>query len=337
MKIRGIKVIGLELVKVGLCLVVAEAALWAFGYDPSIRVSPPNPGVIGVADEGWIHKPGSYQFSDPFGVPPRTIRYTFLADGTRDSGEAGQGPVVALLGCSFLEGYWLDDTETIGWKLQRELPQRAVKNFAVRGYGTYLSLLMMRRAVHSGSLGQAPTIIYGFADFHAPRNVKNPLLQKIWGSNGNQLDGKGQHPVCDDTGCFTWSGAHVFQGLRHSRLLSLLVRAWESAVFLWQMPVAQRVTERLLLEMKDEARRQGARLIIAPTTPLSEVWKGFFNSHGFEVVWCTPSAEGTQEELLKDGHPNPVWADRFGRCLARHLETDSVPPITQVASSSSGN
>ena len=318
--LRGIAAqAGREFVKVTLCLLLAELALRAYGIDPSPHLPPPHPGVIGVPDDGWVHYPGRFEFADRFSTPPRTILYTFLNDGSRDVGGKGHGPMVALLGCSFMEGYWLDDKESIGWNLQRDLPQFEIKNFGVRGYGTYLSLLAMRRIIPNLAPGASATFVYGFADFHVPRNVRNPLFQKIWGQDGNHEEGRGSYPVCDDSGCFTWSGARIDQAWKRSRLLHLVARAWESVVFLWRMPMAQRVTERLLLEMSEEAKAHGHRLIIAPTTPLVEEWRAFFKAHGFEVVSCVPAAGSASEQLLKDGHPNALWSERFSACLARYV------------------
>lgn len=308
-----------EIAKLGVCLALAELSLWLLGVDPIFRSAPPHPAVIGDPVLGWRYKPGHYDVPVPFSKEPRVVSYTFLEDGSRSAGRTGDGPRVALLGCSFMDGYGLDDTESIGWRLQQNLPDREISNLAVRGYGTYSSLLVMRRTAREAAQDGPLTFVYGFADFHAIRNIKNPFFQRVFGREGGAEGARGVYPVCDESRCFTWDGASVHQWWRISRLLNLVAHGWESAWFVWHQPLARRVTEGLLVAMSDEAREGGNRLIIAPVTELSDTWRVFFAERGFEVVSCVPEGEDSAGLLLDDGHPNARWTESFSECLAKYL------------------
>ena len=243
---RGsLRAVSLELGKVAICLVLVELVLRLAGYDPNSRSAGVHPGVVGDPVLGWRYAPGRYLFSDSTIVPTRTVASTHLYNGARDSGGSGQGVPLALFGCSFVDGYGLDDKETIAWKLQERLPHYAVKNFGVSGYGTYSVLLKMNE-VEPALRGHAGAIsLYGFADFHPPRNVRNPVLQQRWAKHENAQNAKGVYPVCDDGGCSVWVGGDMNQWWRRSRLLSLVRIAWDVVLSLQQVGLAERVTGRL--------------------------------------------------------------------------------------------
>ena len=317
---RYLREVALEFGKLAICLVLAELALRFAGYDSNPTRGGVHPGIIGDPVVGWRYKPGRYLFSDATTIPPRQFAATYLENGTRDAGGSGRGTPLALFGCSFMDGYGLDDRETIAWKLQEHLPRYDVRNYGVSGYGTYSALLRMRE-VGRELKGRADAVmLYGFADFHSSRNIKNPTVQKWWENINDGEHIKGGYPICEDTGCSVWRGSPINEWWRRSRLLSLVGNAWDAVLALWQRDVTERVTDRLLVQMKEEAAGRTERLIIAPVTRISARWREFFARNRFEVVECVSSEMSNPEYLQADNHPNDRWATRYADCLARYLQ-----------------
>jgi hypothetical protein len=76
------------------------------------------------------------------------VVYRTEDDGARVvPGRPVDGPVVALFGDSFLFGEGLEDSETVGARLQARLPATRVYNYGVRGHGTAQNWLLLRRVL----------------------------------------------------------------------------------------------------------------------------------------------------------------------------------------------
>ncbi len=219
---------------------------------------------------------------------------------------------MALVGCSFIEGFGLDDTETSGWKLQSILPNYSVQNFGAGGYGTLQALLVIRDLPKRYRETQGSVIVYGFADFHQARNIRNAGAQRSW-------RGDAVFPVCDEAGCGVWSGKPMGRWFQRSRCLSLLENVWDFLLYQRKVDTARAVTEHLLSEMKNTAQGMGARFIVAPVTSLSSDWLSFFRSAGVEVVSCAPTITNREQYLLGDGHPKGLWNEEYSKCLARYI------------------
>ena len=287
----------------------------------SVPPFPPSASFAPHATRGWQHREGSHTLvrvesplSSPFNV-------TYLPDGRRRSSEhdRADNPPLILLGCSFTEGFGLSDRDTFAWMLQEKLATYHVENWGVSGYGTIHSLLLLRSLANRAPLHRPGVVVYGFAPFHATRNVKNPLVQRTW-------EEPFTFPICDEVACSSWSGRKMGSLLESSRLISLMENAWDSAYQATIHAAAARVTERLILDMAREAASQGMRFVVAPVTDLPPAWQAFFKSHNLEVVTCAGTEIACPEYHQPDGHPNEKWSAHFSSCLAEHL-TAQAPAL----------
>ena len=74
---------------------------------------------------------------------------TFLDDHSRRSwttpNKPDQRAEVLLVGCSFTEGFGVDDEDTFSYLLNARYPHLMFHNFGTGGYGTYQSLLRVKK------------------------------------------------------------------------------------------------------------------------------------------------------------------------------------------------
>lgn len=273
--------------------------------------------VVGDPILGWRHRPGVYRYVMPGPAVSETFRVTYEKDGQRVTSEerSAKGVPLRLLGCSFVEGFGLDDVDTFAWKLQERLPQYSVRNYGVGGFGTYQSLLMLRQLPRNDERLLDSIVVYGFAAFHTYRNIPNSLIQRSW-------RGSGIFPVCDDAGCRMEQGKSMDAAWRHSHALSLFENAMDSLYQITLREKGERVTERLIIDMKHEAAIRKDRFIIAPVTALEGRWRMFFKKQEIEVIECVSPLMKNSEYLLPDGHPNQMWAEVYAKCLADYLRRD---------------
>lgn len=88
-------------------------------------------------------KPPNSQYLKQWRGTTEWTKHTHNAAGFRDVYNSGTENVV-LLGDSYMAGYLADDNATYAYLLDRWLPDRAVRNFGIGGYGTAEELAVYR-------------------------------------------------------------------------------------------------------------------------------------------------------------------------------------------------
>jgi len=324
-----------------LLLVVGGAAFAVMLVEAYLRISgsapalDPPPAVVlsglHVPDAvlGWRNRPGEHVMRRPWGQPG-TLRVTFLPDGSRTTGPAPARVVaeIVVIGCSFTQGWGLDDAETFPWLLQQRLPDTRVRNFGTGAYGTYQSLLRLERVLESPS--PVPRlVVYGFADFHEQRNVAAQAWVRTLaaGSGGTArvpyclLDRDGGVRRMAPLGRGTWP---FYRALAAVRLFEDRVEAWDA-------PLRERqgrpVTQALLAEMERVARGAQARLVVVELAVRSTATKGSYavyaREQGIDLVDCTSAAFNRMDPRLRlpDMHPNATMNRDWAECIERELRS----------------
>ena len=126
---------------------------------------------------GWKNNPGIHASEEWF-----YAFQTVWPDGRRATRPvAGPAPSktreVILLGCSFMAGYGVSDSETVGWLLDASFNDLEFSNYATTAYGTYQSLLLLEDLLDNGQK-HPYLVIYGFCGF-----MKSAMLLPMDGSN----------------------------------------------------------------------------------------------------------------------------------------------------------
>jgi len=299
-----------------LCLVTAEIILWFVRY-PVVGPLPDNfPGAI-EADpvRGWRHKPGVYDFTDE---NQRMFRQTIWSDNTRATRESDQheGQELLFLGCSFVQGFGLNDSETFNWLLQTMVPNLSIKNLGTGGYGTLHSLLFEQEYLAAHHEPAPRAVIYGFADFHIYRNIKNPLQQRYSLRPGS-------FPYCETPSkCSMWSGEPASFLLSHSRFAALWHNAFGAFSLYSQRDLAEEIARNEVVKMKEVAEQYGATFLVAPVSLSDDHWIGEFNKMGVKVVMCERPELHEPIFRMADGHPNALWNRQFAECLNKKLRLE---------------
>ena len=83
---------------------------------------------------------------------------------------------IILYGCSFFYGQGIDDTATVGWKLQTLLPGYQVISRAFPGYSNLHSLLLLEQDL--ARLNDSDIVVFSYASFHQERNTLDYSFRK---------------------------------------------------------------------------------------------------------------------------------------------------------------
>lgn len=140
-----------------------------------VTVDPPGPFYRADAALGYLPLPGTVKVTIP---GPYSFSITHDQSGLRitspyadDSMPEGQ---IWIFGCSYTEGWTLNDDETYPWLLQSQISRYRVMNFGVSGYGTLQSLIQFQQKLKTR--GRPAVVVVSYASFHDRRNT----LARSW-------------------------------------------------------------------------------------------------------------------------------------------------------------
>jgi lysophospholipase L1-like esterase len=297
---------------------IGQVAWWHVSIDQNEPVMHEPDPVL-----GWRNRPGRYSIPAyvPGGAP---IEVTFLPDGRRSTGayDIGGRPKVLMVGCSFTQGWGVSDDETYPWKLQQRFPASWVLNYGTAAFGTYQSLLTLRRALAQHS--DSTAVLYGFIGEHEDRNVA--MAEWLEALARYSRRGHVAVPYCllSATGALACHPPVAYPAWPFHRQLASIAFAEKMYVQLSarRRPEHRRaVTESLLLALRQSSVQHGAKFAVAllsATPDKRSRYTQFLRDHGISFADCV--APLTEEWIVPgDGHPNGAMHARWANCIAEEL------------------
>ena len=141
-----------------------------------ITVEPAKPYYRKDSALGYLPAEGTFKITLPGFY---SFRVTHAANGLRitrrlDSHAENTKAGIWIFGCSYTEGWTLNDEETLPWLLQARLAKYEVTNFGVSGYGTLQSLIQLREGLRNGV--KPALVVLNYASFQDRRNT----LARSW-------------------------------------------------------------------------------------------------------------------------------------------------------------
>jgi hypothetical protein len=288
-----------------------------------------------------IEPGGKYQKPDPeLGFTPLPGRYhalfdhrypwtlTNLPDTTRITkpleryGLDPAKPGIWIFGCSFTQGWGLDDSGTLPWKVQERLPDHEVVNFGVGGYGTLQSLLQYRRALAAKAKPAMAILVY--ADFHDQRNVRTDgwrdanFSYERFGTTAQPYARLGSSGALR----YDWGSSDVpLMGLR-ARSAAINVAAIGFGRVRERFLNAHRVSELLIEQFAVESRQRGVRFVLAGIWPSEDTRDTlqYFSARGIETVDISTDQKDRRNLIPYDGHPSAFANEQSAAKLAAALE-----------------
>jgi hypothetical protein len=275
------------------------------------------------AELGWRNKPGRYVFGDP----PTTM--TFWPDHTRATAPSPvkASTTIAVLGCSFVQGWALSDAQTFAWKLQASRPAARVLNFGTAAYGTTQSLLALNRYLAEG--GRRPdVVVYGFSDFHDGRNVAAAAWLKTLARTASRGHVATPYATLAADGTVEIHPPTTFPAWpfhRELATIALLEDRWAQLAAAKRTAARTATTESLLLELDYAVTQAGGKLLVALLSQLErdglEPYRKLLAARGIATAECVhPGVWDPGYQVPGSGHPNEAintyWAQCIGRALA---------------------
>ena len=306
----------------------------------ALRIFPivPKPRQLDIL----IEPGGKYQAPDPeLGFTPLPGRYealfdhkypwsfTNLPDTTRITkpldryGVEPPKPGIWIFGCSFTQGWRLNDEDTMSWKLQQRLPDHDVVNFGVGGYGTLQSLLQYRRALKDRSKPQIAILVY--ADFHDERNVRTG----VWRDANFSYERFGT--TAQPYARLNWSGDLSYRwGSTAVPLMELRARsvAFNAAVIGYgrvrdAFLDPHTVSELLIQQFVEESRSLGVQFVLTGIWPSAATRETLtrFAGQGVPSIDISVDQSDRRNRIPNDGHPSAIANGLSADKLAAALRT----------------
>lgn len=245
-----------------LTLLITEGTLRFFGFAPKpVTKAPSFEGGWASFDPqlGWVNNPGGH----PSTEPGNKIMH-FDADHTRRVvGPAKEGTKKLLfVGCSFTQGYGIEDQYTFASVIDNDLPQMKALNFGTGGYSTYQAWLTMRNELKTRN--DVSYIVYPFLEHHLLRNVADASWIQA-------LELKDGRMVVPPYARIRANEIHEFPGHiektwfleMHSALIHLTHSKWIIFRHTASQDEMEKVTQTILSEMDSLAKRKGIPFLVA--------------------------------------------------------------------------
>lgn len=322
---------------IGLGLIVSflamEIILRPAGFRPWHYVREEGRPVLHETDSvlSWRNKPGRYRVP-PFGPEGSETVVTNWSGGRRaTAADDIPGRVnMAVVGCSFTQGWAISDSETFAWKLQSRFPSLKVNNYGTAGYNTYQCLLLLERLFAQPDPPRL--VVYGFIEHHESRNVAEALWLRIQRECSPR--GFGGIPFCtlDAKGELVRHSPESYAELPLHEYLASVVLA-ERVYMRWKTyeRTKQRraVTERLLLEMDKLCRSNRSTFVMAflqggdlqnGGAALPD-YRQFCNANGITFVNCVHPFDRTMQVRGEWFHPNGQMNALWSKDIASVLRT----------------
>jgi hypothetical protein len=322
-----------------LFLILAEGILRLTGnkpWTPSDRF--PREPTIHLADPilGWKNKPGMH-FIPAYDPAGKDIVMTFLEEGVRTTGSPmlAAGSELLIVGCSYAQGFAIDDDETFAWKLQRRYSSLKVLNFGTAGYGTYQSLLLLERELPRM---QAPKIVlYGFLETHEYRNVAPADWLRILSKNPRRGHVEVPYATLTEAGDLVRHHPErysSFPGRAIFALPAFIEKHYMRLMTHARLQQRRAITERLLSELKQVSEAHGARLVVAILQGTAQTiahYQDFLHKQNILTIDCAfPLTADLQ--VPREGHPNGRMNALWESCIADGLAL--IPLVGQSENNS---
>jgi hypothetical protein len=243
---------------------------------------------------------------------------------TYDGSPRGRG--IWIFGCSFVQGWGIDDADTFSWKLQERFPDHDVVNFGVGGYGTLQSLLQFQQALRERPPPLA--VILAYAEFHDERNTR--------GNNWRDANfsyapfGTTAQPFArfDASGQLRIERSNDFVPLMPLRSRSALFNlAVEEYGLLHDRGLRSHEVSELLIEKFAEAsRRHGSRFVLAviQSSLVASATLGRFAARGIPSIDISVDLRNPAYGIPYDGHPNAAANETYANGIAALLRAGGI-------------
>jgi len=310
-----------------LSALVLEVGLRAAGHGPWRDSNPPASGEPALhepdAQLGWKNKTGAFVWRGRASLPP--IHLTFWPGGRRATGPepTARAAVALLLGGSYMQGWAVSDSDTLGWRLQLAFPDVEFANFGTAGYGTTQSLLVLENEL--ASRARAPVLaIYGVLGEHLLRNVAHPVWLRGLASSASADGFEPRVPFA------TFSQGklrlHLPLGYpnwpfkRASSAVAFLEERWFSLTSRSRTGNEFEVTEALVVEMARSTKRAGTHLLVVALAGTGPALLRRLQDHGIDTIDCAhPRLGEAGFRVPVYGHPNARVNAHWARCISEHL------------------
>jgi hypothetical protein len=289
----------------------SEVVLRAVHYYPWQSRPEPNRPTFNEPDPvlGWRNKAGRFVLP-PYSPGESEVHTTNWTGGRRATGPADfrDRPTLALIGCSYTQGFALSDHETYPWKLQQAFPSVKVENYAAVGYSTYQALLSLENLL---TREQRPAmVIYGLLDLHEVRNVATSRWRRSL--LGFPARGHVDVPYCtlDREGRLQRHKPERYHALpfrEQIRTFGLLDEYFNRLSDPARESQKREVTEKLLIEMQQLCARRGVEFAVAMLSAETEEARSHYTefclTNGMTFV-DTCYKKTKDLKVAGDSHPN---------------------------------
>jgi hypothetical protein len=230
---------------------------------------------------------------------------SILADDSRYTGENNSNKTIEIYGCSYCYGIGLNDSQTLGFKLQSKVEEFKVKNYCIISAGIPVILDNFARRINDST----QLVIINYCNFHQEREAASRWFSKIIARSNtenvyNALREKMLVPVIDNNEIVYYPlKKSEFILEKHSALVNLV-----DDFFIWKKRYKDKSEEigQVLLNMQKIAEANGIQFVVNNGDGHQYTKKHLehFKKIGVNVLDLNIDIGSPEYNLIKDSHPN---------------------------------
>jgi hypothetical protein len=254
---------------------------------------------------------------------------THLSDGTRAVKplklyEKADRPhkKIWIAGCSFTQGWSLNDNETFAWILQERFNNTSFVNFGVDGYGTIHVLLQFRETLKERE--KPAVLIYVYGHFQDMRNTYLRIQKMVDAAVDPTPNMFHPYARLDKHNRLHYFMARVeykrFPLARYSAFMNLLQMYYDRNEDHFARSDA--VTKALIMELYKECKKNNVEFVLAGVSggELLRLKLDFFAERGLHVIDISAPETNEYKNLPYYDHPNAKANKIFARKLGDFLQ-----------------
>ena len=276
---------------------------------------------------GWELKEGEYTYK-PISEENNKFKITITKDLYRHSGNIQQEKNdIIFLGGSNTFGHGVNDKETFSSLIQEKIKKYNIKNYGTAGYGTYQSLLKLKKI-----LSKDNNIKYIVAVYNSSHEIRNTGSEEWL----RRLSQNKTHVYLPFVSVDKKNELKEHKPVKYIdlplRQKFIIIRKIEKkimeAIFYSPKNNPTKATIKIFDEMNNLAKSNASKLIILKIhmkENIKDDYRVFFKKNNIEFIDCfLPGNENFVANNLifkNDGHPNKKAHALYAECIFKKLIT----------------
>jgi hypothetical protein len=252
-----------------------------------------------------------------------TFQQKILVDQSRFTGENNSNKTIEIYGCSYCYGIGLNDSQTLGYKLQSQIEEFKVKNYCIISAGIPVIYAHFLARINDST----QVVVINYCNFQQERNTSSRWFTKIIARSSTKnmfaiLKQNMLVPVIkNDTILYSPLKNSNFFLVKKSALVNLID---DLLIYNKQSKISIQQTSKVLLKMQEICKDKGIQFVVNNGDGHQYTKKHLehFKKIGVNVLDLNIDIGSPEYNLIKDSHPNEKANTEMAKGIEEYIREE---------------